>query len=287
MAKKYFWLKLKDDFFDDDTISYIEEQENGVLYVNFYLKMCLKSLKTDGKLIRLVGETLIPYDANSLSKLTNTPVDTVLVAMKLFESIGLVKIMDSGEIYMSQINEMIGSETDKASTMRRIRAENKNGNNVTEMLPKCYTEIEREKELDKEIYLEQETEREGEELSPTLDAKKIYLKKIYDSWSSHRLPLSNASRGNFAMFETIELRPVLSQVLAMSAQADDVLQAIDNAAKVRDLIEVGASWYQSPDNFRQFVSKIDRYMPGAFDIAQFTKKQVAGAQYVDDDKIEF
>lgn len=123
--------------------------------------------------------------------------------------------------------------------------------------------------------------------SPTLDAKKTYLKKIYDSWSTHRLPLSNASRGNFAMFETIELRPVLSQVLAMSAQVGDVLQAIDNASKVRDLIDAGGSWYQSPDTFRQFVSKIDRYLPGVFDIAQFAKKQVAGAEYVDDDKIEF
>ena len=123
--------------------------------------------------------------------------------------------------------------------------------------------------------------------SPTLDAKKTYLKKIYDSWSAHRLPLSNASRGNFAMFETIELRPVLSQVLAMSPQVDDVLQAIDNCAAVRDLIDVGASWYSSPDNFRQFVSKIDRYLPGVFDIAQFMKKQAVGAQYVDDDKIEF
>lgn len=123
--------------------------------------------------------------------------------------------------------------------------------------------------------------------SHTLDAKKTYLKKIYDSWSVHRMPLSNASRGNFAMFETIELKPVLSQVLAMAGQVDDILQAIDNAAKVRDLIDAGGSWYQSPDTFRQFVSKIDRYMPGAFDIAQFMKKQAAGAEYVDDDKIEF
>ena len=41
MAKKYYWLKLKNDFFDDDTIQFIEEQENGVAYVNFYLKLCL------------------------------------------------------------------------------------------------------------------------------------------------------------------------------------------------------------------------------------------------------
>ena len=69
MSKKYYWLKLKNDFFDDDTIKFIEEQENGILYSNFYLKLCLKSLKNDGKLIRIVGNTLIPYDNKSLSKL--------------------------------------------------------------------------------------------------------------------------------------------------------------------------------------------------------------------------
>lgn len=153
-SKKYYWLKLKSDFFDDDTIKFIEEQENGIKYSNFYLKLCLKSLKTDGKLIRLVGETLIPYDVNSLSKLTGVDFDTVRSAMQLFESIGLIKILESGEIYLSQIDELIGSETDKAQIMRRIRAEKKIGNNVTQMLP--YIEIEKEKEKEKEIEIEKD-----------------------------------------------------------------------------------------------------------------------------------
>ena len=46
--KKYFWLKLKEDFFEEDTISWIEEQQNGKEYSLFYLKLCLKSLKTNG-----------------------------------------------------------------------------------------------------------------------------------------------------------------------------------------------------------------------------------------------
>ena len=158
MAKKYYWLKLKNDFFDDDTIQFIEEQENGVAYVNFYLKLCLKSLKTDGTLIRLVGETLIPYDVKSLAKLTNTNIDVVRVAMDLFEKIGLIKILDGGEIYLTQLKEMIGSETEKAQLMRNKRArDNQIGNNVTKALPNCYTEIEIEKEIEKELDKEKET----------------------------------------------------------------------------------------------------------------------------------
>ena len=147
-SKRFYWLKLKSDFFDDDTIKFIEEQENGIKYSNFYLKLCLKSLKTEGKLIRLVGETLIPYDINSLSKLTGVDFDTVRCAMQLFEKIGLIKVLEGGEIYLSQINELIGSETDKAQMMRRLRAQKKvKGNNVTGMLP----EIEKEKDIEKDI----------------------------------------------------------------------------------------------------------------------------------------
>lgn len=124
--KRYYWLKLKDDFFEDDTIAWLEEQENGKDYVLFYLKLALKSLSEEGSLIRYVGERLIPYDTKALAKLTNTPVDTVAVAMKVFGEIGLVSVHETGEIYMNQINEMIGSETRQASIMRKNRVkENK------------------------------------------------------------------------------------------------------------------------------------------------------------------
>ena len=126
--KKYYWLKLNDNFFEDDTIVWLEEQENGKDYVIFYLKLLLKSLKEEGTLVRYVGERLMPYDTNSLAKLTNTPVDTVRVAMQLFIEFGLVKQMDAGELYLTQIDEMIGTETDSARRVRKHRAI-KNANN--------------------------------------------------------------------------------------------------------------------------------------------------------------
>lgn len=120
--KRYYWLKLDEAFFEDDTIEWVEEQENGERYVLFYLKLCLKSLKDEGCLIRYVGETLIPYDVKALAKLTNTDQDTVAVSLRVFEEIGLIERRDSGEIYMKQINEMIGSETDAAKRVRKHRA---------------------------------------------------------------------------------------------------------------------------------------------------------------------
>ena len=154
--KRYYWLKLNEDFFEDDTIEWIEEQEGGEKYVLFYLKLCVKSIKNEGNLIRYVGDTLMPYDVKALAKLTNTDKDTVAVALKAFEEIGLIERKDTGEIYMKQIDEMIGTETDTAKRVRRHRAKQKALEETSQMLQcnadetKSNTEIEIEKELELE-----------------------------------------------------------------------------------------------------------------------------------------
>ena len=102
-----YCLELDENFFEKDTITWLEEQENGRDYVLFYLKLASKLLKNDGRLIRFVGEELIPYDVKALSKLTNTPVDVVKVAMEIFLDLGLVKNSESGEIYLLLTDEFM------------------------------------------------------------------------------------------------------------------------------------------------------------------------------------
>lgn len=140
MAKKYYWMKLREDFFDDDAIEWLEEHPKGKEYALFYLKLCLKSLKTNGLLIRTVGTILVPYDTRKLADITKTDYDTAIVAMELLKNIGLVEILESGEICLPRMEEMIGSETDKAMLMRKLRAQKNliEGNNVTTVLPDCY-----------------------------------------------------------------------------------------------------------------------------------------------------
>ncbi len=140
MAKKYYWMKLREDFFDDDAIEWLEEQPKGKEYALFYLKLCLKSLKTNGLLIRTVGTILVPYDTKKLADITKTDYDTTIVAMELLKNIGLVEILETGEICLPRMEEMIGSETDKAVLMRKLRAQKNliDGNNVTQMLPDSY-----------------------------------------------------------------------------------------------------------------------------------------------------
>ena len=109
---KFYWLQLKEDFFEDDAIQWLEEQKpNGRDYAYFYLKLCLKSLKSNGILIRKVGNILIPYDNKKLAELTKIDFDTVTVAMELLKQIGLVEILENGEIFINQLQELIGSKS--------------------------------------------------------------------------------------------------------------------------------------------------------------------------------
>lgn len=119
--KRYYWLKLKNDFFDDDAIDWLEEQEHGAEYVLFYLKLCLKSLKDTGVLIRTVGEMLIPYDVKKLAEITRVKFDTAVVAMELLKKVGLVEVLETGEIFMKQVPLLIGTESTSAERMRKSR----------------------------------------------------------------------------------------------------------------------------------------------------------------------
>ena len=46
--RKYYYLKLKENYFDDDSIVLLESMPDGVLYSNILLKLYLKSLKHGG-----------------------------------------------------------------------------------------------------------------------------------------------------------------------------------------------------------------------------------------------
>ena len=129
---KFYWLQLKEDFFEDDAIEWLEEQQpNGRDYAYFYLKLCLKSLKSNGVLIRNVGDVLIPYDNKKLAEMTKMDFDTVTVAMELLKQIGLVKILENGEIYISQLENLIGSVS-KGALKKQQQRMLKSGQNSLE-----------------------------------------------------------------------------------------------------------------------------------------------------------
>lgn len=166
-STKFYWLQLKEDFFDDDAIDWLEEQPNGKEYSLFYLKLCLKSLRSHGVLIRKVGNMLVPYDHVKLGELTKTNPDTVMVAMNLLIQIGLVQKLDNGELYLSQVEEMIGSQSKSAfkkqqQIQRRAVKMLEGGKGVEKIPPE--EEIEEEIEPELEIDLEEEKEKENKRI---------------------------------------------------------------------------------------------------------------------------
>lgn len=155
---KFYWLQLKEDFFENDAIEWLEEQEpNGRDYAYFYLKLCLKSLKSNGILIRNVGNILIPYDNRKLAELTKMDFDTVCVAMKLLQEIGLIQILENGEIYITQLENLIGSKS--LGALKKQQQRMIGGQGVDKCPPKI--EIEKEIELEKELDIKKEVDKEN------------------------------------------------------------------------------------------------------------------------------
>lgn len=167
-GKKFYWLKLKRDFFKRHDIRIIEEMPNGKDYVLFYLKLLLESIDHEGSL--RFSDT-IPYNEQMLAVVTNTNIDIVRSAMKLFIELGMMSICDDQTIYMAEVDKLIGSavDNDGANRQRRFREKKKQESlpsvtgalqNVTEAVTED-NERKRE-EIDKELDIELEIERENE-----------------------------------------------------------------------------------------------------------------------------
>lgn len=179
--QKYYWMKLPADFFEDDAIQWLKEQPDGEKYALFYIELCLKSLKTEGVLIRRVGDMLIPYDAEMLARLTNTDVTVVVVALELLKRIKLVEILENGEIYLSAVESMTGKET--ASTIRSRKCRALQAENALAL--QCNTDAtqeqqncNREKEIEKEIEKEKKKESSKRAFTPpSEDELKEYCKE--------------------------------------------------------------------------------------------------------------
>ena len=157
-GKKFYWLKLRRDFFKRHDIRIIEEMPNGKDYVLFYLKLLLESIDHEGSL--RFSDT-IPYNENMLSVVTNTNVDIVRSAMKLFTELNLMEVFDDETIYMAEVNNMIGSESWSAQRVRRFR-EKQQALQCNTDVTSCNEEIEEEPDLDTDLDLETKKDKDKE-----------------------------------------------------------------------------------------------------------------------------
>ena len=146
--KRFYWIKLRENFFQQETIDWLMEQENGSAYIVLYLKMCLLTANTSGELIRTIGNMTIPYEPKKISQKTGFDIDTVNVALSLFKHLGLIEETQEGIPVMPEVKNMVGSESASAIRMRKCRKKEKeakkalqSNTNVTDKASQCDVEI--------------------------------------------------------------------------------------------------------------------------------------------------
>ena len=181
--KRYYWLKLKRDFFKRHDIRIIESMPNGKDYILFYLKLLCESVDHDGSL-RFSEQ--IPYNEDMLATITNTNVDIVRNAINIFAKLGMMEILDDGTYFMAEVQKMIGSaaDNDNANRQRRFRERQKEL-----ALPNRYESVtknneSKSKSIEKDIEIDIEKEKEKKEkrfTPPSVEEVNSYiLEKGYD-----------------------------------------------------------------------------------------------------------
>ena len=151
--KRYYWLKLKKDFFNSKEMKKLRKLAGGDTFTIIYLKMQLLSLDDEGK---LYFDGVEDSFAEEIALQIDEDPENVKVTILYLQKVGLIEMQADNELFLSEVPYMTGSETDKAEYMRKKRQQKSKcviskGNNVTQMLPdvtKCYTEIEKEIEID-------------------------------------------------------------------------------------------------------------------------------------------
>ncbi|MBO6385561.1 replication protein [Enterococcus casseliflavus] len=166
--KKYYYLKLKDNFFDSDEMIILESMPDGYIYSNILLKLYLRSLKYQG---RLMFNDKIPFNSTMLAQVTRHSVGDVEKSIRIFNDLGLIEVLDNGAIYLADIQNFIGESSTEADRKRgyrqRIELEKQALLTGGQMSDKCPDKNPPEIELEKDIEIEKEKKKEPKKKNTT------------------------------------------------------------------------------------------------------------------------
>lgn len=221
-GKKYYWLKLKDDFFKSKEVKKIRKIAGGDTYVIIFLEIQLLSLKNDRKILfdnieeNIFEEIALEIDEDA---------ENVKVALSLLIRYGLVKEVSENEIEV--LTTEIGKESDSAERVRKHRQKLKEidkkllqcNSDVT----KCNTEI----EIDIELQLDKEIDKK-------INKKKS--DKIIDYVKTKALTYENS------LIEFIEFRrsikkpltelgvnKIINQLTKWGYNTNQIIEVLDNS----------------------------------------------------------
>lgn len=159
--KHYYYIKLKADYFDSDEMIVLESMPDGYKYSNILLKFILRSLRNEGK---LMFNHKIPFNSTMLSQVTRHSVGDIEKAVKLFQDLNLIEILENGAIYINDIQNFIGKSSTEADRKRsyriRIDEDKKLLGHLSQECPEINPpELELELKLNKELELENKEDK--------------------------------------------------------------------------------------------------------------------------------
>lgn len=221
MAKKYFWLKLKDDFFDKKEIKRLRKIAGGDTYTVIYLKMLLLSLKEEGNLFfDGIGDDF----ADELSLQLDEEIDNVKMTISYLQSKNLLEVVSEQKYHLNEMPSMVGSETESAERMRRKRL---NDAVLIEKASHCDGDV---RISDTEIEIEKETEKKSTS----------HRKQVYDTDSDYY---------KLASFMEKEIRKNLPNMKKPNLQnwADDFRKIVELDKRDKSEVSRLIRWVQQDD----------------------------------------
>lgn len=222
--KKYYWLKQKSDFFTQPQIKKLRRVAGGDTFTIIYQKIMLLSI-TDGGLIsyQKIEETL----EDELALILDEEIDNIKMTLSFMLNAKLLEKLSDTEYLVVSVPELIGSETSAAGRMRKLRGK---CNNVTPELPpvtKCYTEKEKEIELDKEKSnkkrkLEQVPKKQ--EQAPTFDFSDFNPSEVkaINDWLDYKV-------GRREAYKAIGLKTLRTKLLEFKRNGYVLAEIVNNS----------------------------------------------------------
>jgi len=197
--KRYYWLKLKDDFFTQKAIKKLRRIAGGDTFTIIYLKMMLIAMKSDGK-IYFEGIESNFYEELALE--LDEEEENVNLTIRYLLTHKLIEESENEYFIPESVNNT-GSETDSAERVRRLRQKTlqcndkvlQSNSDVTtsnEDVTKCNVEKRREeKELDIRVdnKLIFESYTQNIELIKTLKSFIEFRKSIKSKMTDHAINL--------------------------------------------------------------------------------------------------
>ena len=205
---KYFYIMLKQDFFASDEMAILQTYPESDTLIVFYLKLLLKSLKWNGRL--LVNENL-PMTKQMICGILNIEEEKFDCNFAIIESFGLAEISEDGVFSFPTIQNYIGTSSARADKQRKLDRKQKSVRNLSEICKKSvdiHSNSQRHSlELEQEIKKEKEIEKEVAfidlayfwELTRKAFPKKYCFENGYKKWKEKILSVSGNEQEKLAL----------------------------------------------------------------------------------------